>query len=81
MTQFFIQGCGLTFSSREECLSHEMSCTPAIGMDMPAIGMDTPSIEMDTPSIEMDTPSIEMDTPAIGMDASQFLKTEIEILE
>jgi len=42
------QGCGLTFSSREECLSHEVSCTPAIGMDTPAIEMDNePAIEMD----------------------------------
>ena len=44
-------------------MSHEMSCTPAIGMDLPAIGMETPAIEMDSPAIEM--------------DASQFLKTEI----
>ena len=44
-------------------MSHEMSCTPAIGMDSPAIGMEPLAIEMETPAIEM--------------DASQFLKTEI----
>ena len=44
-------------------MSHEMSCTPAIGMDSPAIGMETPAIGMEPPAIEM--------------DASQFLKTEI----
>ena len=44
-------------------MSHEMSCTPAIGMDSPDIGMEPLAIEMETPAIEM--------------DASQFLKTEI----
>ena len=44
-------------------MSHEMSCTPAIGMDSPANGMEPLAIEMETPAIEM--------------DASQFLKTEI----
>lgn len=44
-------------------MSHEMSCTPAIGMDSPAIGMETPANEMEPLAIEM--------------DASQFLKTEI----
>ena len=44
-------------------MSHEMSCTPAIGMDSPAIGMETPAIGMEPLATEM--------------DASQFLKTEI----
>ena len=44
-------------------MSHEMSCTPAIGMDSPANGMEPLAIGMDSPAIEM--------------DASQFLKTEI----